>query len=594
MKKITCLLVLFCSVFSFFSFAQVEENLPRNMTEHEKLLMESYLQSFNDRGISTPPPFTNLRTAAEWEEVQALVVTWTGSYNTIHRQIIAAAQLECEVIIMCTDSNAVKSNLASNGVSDINLSFIEIGFNSVWIRDYGANSVYVNDVDSLILVDWIYNRPRPLDDVIPDAYAAYLGIDLYSTTANPNRVMTTGGNWMSNGAGQVFSSNLVLDENDGAGPYALSYPNHTEMQLNDIFSTWMGIDEYIKMTVLPYDGIHHIDMHMKIMDEETLLIGEYPAGVADGPQIEANLQYVLDNFLTKFGTPYKVVRIAQPPSTSGNHPDNGASYRTYANQTFVNNTILLPTYREEYDTMALNLLGQLMPGYTIVPIDVDNPGMNLIGQSGAIHCITHTVGVSDPLLISHKKLEDTYDDINSYFASADIKHKSGIAQATLYYKTSLIDSYVPITMTNTSGDIWAASIPAQAIGTTVYYYIEGEANTGRVTTHPIPAPAGYHYFQVLDASSSASIAEQNPAEFLSIYPNPANAITVIPIQFNQSVNCQIMLTNMLGEIVYEIYNGTSKIGLNNYFIDAANFASGIYQVVVLVDDYKLNQKLIIH
>ena len=179
MKKFTSVLVSLSCLIGTLSFSQIEENLPRNITENEKLLMESYLQSFDDRGISTPPPFSNLRTAAEWEEVQALVVTWTGSYNTIHRQIIAAAQLECEVIVMCTDSNAVKSNLASNSVPDLNISFIEIGYNSVWIRDYGANSVYVDDVDSLILVDWIYNRPRPLDDVIPDAYAAYLGIDIY-------------------------------------------------------------------------------------------------------------------------------------------------------------------------------------------------------------------------------------------------------------------------------------------------------------------------------------------------------------------------------------------------------------------------------
>lgn len=38
----------------------------------------------------------------------------------------------------------------------------------------------------------------------------------------------------------------------------------------------MGIDRYIKMDELPYDGIHHIDMHMKLLDEETLLVGEYP------------------------------------------------------------------------------------------------------------------------------------------------------------------------------------------------------------------------------------------------------------------------------------------------------------------------------
>jgi agmatine deiminase len=572
---------------------QVDDFLPRYMTEQEKLMMEDYLQGFDDRGITTPPPFTSLRTAAEWEEVQALVITWTGQYNTIHRQIIAAAQQECQVLIMSEDSNAVKNNLNTNSIPLTNLTFLQVDFNSVWIRDYGANSVYVNDVDSLILVDWIYNRPRPDDDVMPDFYAAELGVPIFSMTANPYRIMSTGGNWMSDGSGQAFSSELVLDENDGSGPYALSYPNHTEAEIDDLFNQWMGINTYIKMTVLPYDGIHHIDMHMKIIDEQTLLVGEYPAGVADGPQIEANLQYVLDNYPTKFGTPYEVVRIPQPPSTSGNYPDAGANYRTYANQTFVNNTILLPVYREEYDTVALNILANTMPGYNIVPIDVDNSGMNLIGAGGAIHCITHTVGVSDPLLISHQKLEDTYDDLNPYQATADIKHKSGIATATLYYKTSIGGSYLAIAMTNTSGTTWSGLIPAQPVGTTVYYYIEGEANAGRVTTHPIPAPGGYHKFTVLDGGS-ADIAEQNPAHFDNIYPNPASAITVIPVTFNQPVHCRILVMNMLGEIIAVVHEGEVEQGSKNFFIDAGLFSSGVYDVVVECGEYSLNQKLIVH
>ncbi|MBK7127757.1 MAG: agmatine deiminase family protein [Crocinitomicaceae bacterium] len=570
-----------------------QENLPRYMTPEEYQIMDAYLQSFDERGITTPPPFTSLRTAAEWEEVQALVVTWTDQYNTIHRQIIDAAQEECLVIIMCTDSNDVKSNLTSNGVPDVNISYIEIGWNSVWIRDYGANSVYVNDVDSLILVDWIYNRPRPLDDVIPDAYAAMLGINIYSMTANPYKIVATGGNWMSDGAGQGFSSELILDENDGSGSGGLaSYPTHTEPEINDLYNDWMGITSYIKMTVLPYDGIHHIDMHMKIVDEETLLVGEYPDGVADGPQIEANLQYVLSNFTTKFGTPYKVVRIPQPPSTSGLYPDGGGYYRTYANQTFVNNTILLPTYREEYDTIALNILDSLMPGYTIVPIDVDNTGMNLISAGGAIHCITHTVGVSDPLLISHKKLEDTYDDVNPYLASAEIKHKSGIVNASIFYKTTLAGAYTEIPMTNTGADTWTGSIPAQAVGTTVYYYIGAEAVNGRQTEHPIPAPDGYHQFKVLDGGN-VDIASENPVVMNAIYPNPAKAITVIPVTFSQAVSAKIYLTNMLGELVAVIHDGNVSVGEQNFFIDASQFEAGIYQVVIAVDDYRTVQKLII-
>ena len=39
--------------------------------------------------------------------------------------------------------------------------------NSIWIRDYGANTVYKEYNDGRVLVDWLYNRPRPDDDAIP-------------------------------------------------------------------------------------------------------------------------------------------------------------------------------------------------------------------------------------------------------------------------------------------------------------------------------------------------------------------------------------------------------------------------------------------
>ena len=110
-----------------------------------------------------------------------------------------------------------------------------------------------------------------------------------------------------------FSSNLILNENSGK----------TEAQIDTIMRKYMGIKRYIKMTTLPYDQIHHIDMHIKLLDEETLLVGQYPAGVADGPQIETNLQYILNNFQTCYGRPYKVIRIPMPPNANGQYPDNG-------------------------------------------------------------------------------------------------------------------------------------------------------------------------------------------------------------------------------------------------------------------------------
>jgi agmatine/peptidylarginine deiminase len=220
--------------------------------------MPFYLSQFDEKapGTTTPPAFAKLRNMGQWEEIDALVITWT-SFPGIHREIIKYAQTECKVYVVCSDSVAVKNNLTSNNVPlTSNLKFIITPFNSIWARDYSANPVYVNDVDSLIYVDWAYNRPRPKDDTTCRAIAAKAGIALYQTTLDPNKLIHTGGNYMSDGLGTAFSSELILDEN----------PTKTEAQIDTIMNKFMGINRYIKMETLPYDGIHHIDMHMKLLD----------------------------------------------------------------------------------------------------------------------------------------------------------------------------------------------------------------------------------------------------------------------------------------------------------------------------------------
>jgi len=483
------------------------------------------------------------------------------------------------------------NTLSSAGVLMDSVEVIQRNVNSVWIRDYGANSVYKDWNDSLILVDWIYNRPRPDDDTSPEAHSDYLDIPLYEMSAAPTDVIGTGGNYMSDGFGTAFSSNLILDENGPGNGFGVTPKSNAD--IDDIYQNFMGVDTYIKMTNLPYDDIHHIDMHMKLLDEETLLISEYPTGVADGPQIEANLQYVLSNFTSTYGTPYRVIRIPSPPSTSGLYPDNGGYYRTYANQVFVNNTVIVPFYREEYDTIAQRILEEAMPGYNIVGINVDAAsGEQLIAAGGAIHCITQSIGVQDPLIISHQRLEDTNDNLNDYVVEAYISHRSGIESASLFYKVGATGTYQQVAMSNVSGEDWQGLIPAQQGEVDIYYYIQATANSGKMGNRPAPAPDAYWKFTVFeDATSNLEDYEWTAP---SIYPNPANAMTVIPFDGKAGEFGTIELIDASGRIVSTIHNGGFELGTQNFFIDASNYASGTY-TVKYVSNYRVgNQRIIIY
>jgi agmatine/peptidylarginine deiminase len=496
-------LTFFIFSISTFLFSQIDI-LPKDFSQNERLEMDSYLvEQFSKKSntVFTDPPVFSVRTMAEWEEVQALTIAWEG-YEPILTEIVRNAVEECNVIIACSNPTQVQNYLIGEGVNVSNVQCLNINTNSIWMRDYGQNTVYQNDVDSIYLVDWVYNRPRPEDDSFAEELSDYLNIDLYQTSEPPYELVATGGNFMSDGFGTAFSSELIIDENDGSGDYGINYPNHSEQEIDDIMYQFMGIQNYIKMSELPYDAIHHIDMHMKLLNEETLLVAEYPQGVSDGPQIEENLQYVLDNFTTKYGTPFNVIRIPSPPSTSGAYPGSQPGnttdgyYRTYTNSVFINETVLVPFYREEYDTIAQRIYEEALPGYNIVGIDCDDSGNNIIALSGAIHCITHTVGVNDPLLISYKQIDDVcLDDGMPYVSiNAIVKHKSGINNVNFNYRSEGENQFTSTSMQDSNGDdLWEAVMTFD-FNSNVEYYISATANSSKQQVRPITAPEGFYSF----------------------------------------------------------------------------------------------------
>lgn len=574
-------------------FLSAQTGLPKGLAPSEIAKIPDYRASRSAASAGyVVPPNHDVRTMAEWEEIEYLMVTWTQYTSTV-REIVRHAVEEVDVIIICSDSNSVKSNLSNNNISTSRVHFIQSGFDSVWIRDYGANTVYKNEVDSVKLVEWIYNRPRPLDDVIPTQVSNYLGYDLHSTTTPPYDLVHTGGNFHIDGFGTAFSSNLVLDENAAGGQFNITARD--EVGVDSIMLRFMGITRNIKMPTLPYDGIHHVDMHMRLLDEETLLFGEYPQGVADGPQIEANLQYLLSNFNSVWGTPYKVVRIQMPPDGQGMYPDQGpwwnpGDYRTYTNNVFVNKTVLVPVYEQQYDTTALRILQEQLPGYKIVGIDCNQ----IIQASGALHCITRAVGAQEPLLIAHQRLQDTNDNLNPYTVDAWVKHITGISSATLHYTTDTTQPYTSVAMslTNAATDTWSADIPAQAYNTEVFYYIEAIANNGKIQVRPMTAPEGYWNFKVLPPVAVEPVLEfswgMDP-----VFPNPARAITCVPVNSSADTQGKIYLADMLGREVMEIHNGEIPSGESKYFFFADQLAEGAFLVVMEGEMGRAVQKVMV-
>ena len=285
-----------------------------------------------------------------------------------------------------------------------------------------------------------------------------------------------------------------------------------------------------------------------------------------------------------------------PPDGNGMYPDQGSGwntgdYRTFTNSVIINKTVLVPTYDEQYDTTALRIYRENMPGYRVVGIDCNN----IIQASGAIHCITKAVGVEDPLLISHQELDDISVASSSYEVNALIKHRSGIANAVLYYTTDTAAGYqsVPMSLTNASNATWTGNIPEQPVGSTIYYYVGAAANSGKTQVRPLPAPAGCWKFKVLVNTVSVPLYNAPEIVMEMAYPNPAGAITCIPVYANIHQDARIRLLDVLGREVKVLFQGELPIGKSHYFFNAESLPPGPYHIEMTTVHGMHSQKIMV-
>jgi agmatine deiminase len=514
---------------------------------------------------------------AEWEEVQAVQISW-AFYPTVPYELVRYAQEECPVVIVCLDSGEVRNALTAAGVPLTNVRFVIADYNSEWCRDYGPMSVYSGDVDSLHFVDWIYNRPRPLDDSLSVTLANWFGVPLHQTTEDPYRLIGAGGNFMTDGHGTGFSSKLIFEEN----------PDQTEAGIDSIMAAFLGIHRYITMDDLMYDEIHHIDMHMKLLDEETILVGEYPEGQGDGPWIEGNLAALTSSTLSCFNRPYRIVRIPMPPEVDGSFPPE-SYYYTYTNSVILNRSVLVPVYGFPQDSTALAIYRNAMPGYRIVGI----PCNELIPGGGAIHCITREIGVSEPIWISHPPVYTRNGNDTSMAVCALVRSRIGIKEAACYWTADTGRGFREVAMT-ALGDSFSAVLSPLPRGKTIFYYIGARSVSGRSVTRPLTAPRGFYRVTAEDLTPVAEVPTMPRATVLSQnYPNPFNPFTTISFAIPDASPVRLSVYDVLGREVSVLVNEKKPAGSFEATFDASALASGVYVYRLVAGSSVLTRKMIL-
>lgn len=320
-------------------------------------------------GITTPPsqPVTAV---AQWEDHQALLLTWTGNFPKTYAQIVDASKDKLDVYVVHDGAGSRQeftSAIGNYGVTTAGVNFVDMSHDSLWMRDYGPLSVRTDD-GAVAFVDPRYYHGRPLDDALPSRLAVNWGVTSYRQPLD-----WEGGTYIADGRGTCLYTNGVYQFN-----------GIPQSQIHAYQNAYLGCKTNIVQKPLIDEGTTHSDMFSKMLAPGHVLLGRYDSAQDHGNHLllEQNAQILSAAVLADGGT-LKISRMPMPNN-------NGRQvWRTYVNSLFVNGVNLVPVYNDERsrEAAAMAAWKSAMPTWKHVSIDATD----LIHWAGAVHCITMTV-----------------------------------------------------------------------------------------------------------------------------------------------------------------------------------------------------------
>ena len=98
-----------------------------------------------------------------------------------------------------------------------------------------------------------------------------------------------------------------------------------------------------------------------------------------------------------------------------------------------------------------------------------------------------------------------------------------------------------------------------------------------------------------DGSSCLSIVDNILSEFSidRVYPNPFNPVVNIDYSLSTSSFINILIYDLNGQIVDNLFSGYKSIGSHSIIWDAAGMSSGIYVILIKSNKKSLNKRLIL-
>ena len=322
-----------------------------------------------------------LRLPAEWEPQDAVLLVWphihsnwAGQLEAIeatYLELIAAISQRQKVFVVAYDTSHAKHIaqliLANQRIVQQRCIFEISPTDDTWVRDNGP--IMLVSEEGRMLLDFAFNGwgnkyEFKLDDALNESLF-FSGV-FEHTQLTKEAFVFEGGNLETDGNGTLLvnrQSILCTTRN----------PRLTELQLTHRLQQVLHADRILWLDVpgLPGDDTDgHIDTLARFCDDQTIAFSQHP----EISQLEAQLRMLTH----RSGKPYRLVPLPTP-AFEGTPHDTPANY---CNFLIINGAVLVPTYSNRNDGLALEQLSQCFPNREIIGID----SRVLIQQGGSIHC----------------------------------------------------------------------------------------------------------------------------------------------------------------------------------------------------------------
>jgi agmatine deiminase len=333
---------------------------------------------------------------SEWEPHRATWIAWPhhepdwpgklAAIPWVYAEIVRVLAAHEHIEILCHDEGVqgdARRTLDAHGVPARRVRCHIVQTDRVWLRD-SAPTGTVDDDGRIVLVDWAFNGWAKYDNwtrdaEIGNAIARITGLERVDPRRpSGERIVLEGGGIEVNGDGLMLVTEEWLLSN-----VQVRNPGMTRGDYERVFADWLGVTRTIWLGegCVGDDTHGHVDDVARFVSADTIVVAVEDDPRDDNHERSADNLKRLEHAARDLHRPLRIVTLPFPRPVVMNGERLPASY---ANFYIANGVVIVPTFNDPNDRLALNTLASVMPTRHVVGIHA----VDLVWGLGTLHCLT--------------------------------------------------------------------------------------------------------------------------------------------------------------------------------------------------------------